>query len=110
MKQHTPGPWAIENTNHGIRLTYSDGMIRSHVADLFRAALCEEHGNLKANAHLIAAAPDLLSALEGLAIWDSDEDKPCFCLMHGDARPGPQSHDSYCEAAREAIAKARGEA
>jgi hypothetical protein len=66
--KHTPGPWAIENTNHGIRLTYSDGMLRSHVADLFTAALCEEHGNLEANARLIAAAPDLLSALSAIVI------------------------------------------
>jgi CelD/BcsL family acetyltransferase involved in cellulose biosynthesis len=64
--KHTPAPWAIENTNHGIRLTYSDGMLRSHVADLFTAALCEEHGNLEANARLIAAAPDLLSALSAI--------------------------------------------
>jgi CelD/BcsL family acetyltransferase involved in cellulose biosynthesis len=33
---------------------------------LFTAALCEEHGNLEANARLIAAAPDLLSALSAI--------------------------------------------
>jgi hypothetical protein len=72
--KHTPGPWAIENTNHGIRLTYSDGMLRSHVADLFTAALCEEHGNLEANARLIAAAPDLLDAVQAIVDAFGDQD------------------------------------
>jgi hypothetical protein len=70
-----PAPWArIENTNHGIRLTYSDGMLRSHVADLFTAALCEEHGNLEANARLIAAAPDLLDAVQAIVDAFGDQD------------------------------------
>lgn len=60
-------------------------------------------------AHLISAAPDLLSALESLAVWYNG--KPCFCHVHGDSeRARYTPHDSYCDKARAAIAKAKGEA
>jgi hypothetical protein len=103
MTNHTPGPWSVDLVCNKIRA--KDGEI-----DICRTFCDVSISEETANSHLISAAPDLLSALEGLAIWDSDDDKPCFCLMHGAARPGPQSHDSYCEAARYAIAKAKGDA
>ena len=60
-------------------------------------------------ARLIAAAPDLLSALEGLAVWNDGE--PCFCHVHGESeRARYTPHDSYCDKAREALRKAKGEA
>jgi hypothetical protein len=61
--QHTPALWRIEINDTGFRITHSDSGLRSHVATLHEAALCEEHGDTFANANLIAAAPDLLEAL-----------------------------------------------
>ena len=61
--KHTPGPWHLINTDGGdITVSYSDGVVRSHVARCYRQALAEEHGTLEGNARLIAAAPDLLAA------------------------------------------------
>lgn len=77
MNKHTPGPWWWEDwdTDGGPRT-------RSLVArpetkptpgmfpDLPNRILCDEDGDCApANKALIAAAPDLLSALEGLVEW-----------------------------------------
>ena len=58
MKTHTPGPWHL-----GMRpgpMIY--GPLGEQVADL-RGLTLEKYESI-ANAHLIASAPDLLSALE----------------------------------------------
>lgn len=84
-RQYTPGPWwAQENSAYGWSvLTYRD----SESADNFRirdtgATICgligdhtEERtsGNEEANARLIAAAPDLLEALQYAAQFLADE-------------------------------------
>jgi hypothetical protein len=89
MKSHyTPGPWNPHRSVSGFVIVYSDGENRSHVARLFDSALCEEHGSIEANAHLISAAPDLLSALER--------------LTH------PMADDEDLDYARSIIAKAKG--
>ena len=81
---HTPSPWHLHKSESDFLIVYSDGENRSHVAKLFDSTLCEEHGSLAANARLIAAAPDLLSALESAynaIAWDipggnlSDDDE-----------------------------------
>jgi hypothetical protein len=61
---HTPGPWRIEITDTGFRITHSNSGLRSHIATLHEAALCEEHGDTFANARLISAAPEMLDALQ----------------------------------------------
>jgi len=61
---HTPSPWHLQKSESDFIIVHSDGENRSHVAKLFDSTLCEEHGNLYANARLIAAAPDLLDLLE----------------------------------------------
>ena len=88
---HTPGPWAVRHTDNGLRIVYSDGELRSHVADLHSMSLCEEHGSLRANASLIAAAPDLLSALQRIE----------SSLEHE-----PEIYADILSVARNAIAKA----
>ncbi len=64
ITRHTPGPWKLEITNTGFRVIYSDSTLRSHIAALHEAALCEEHGDTFANARLIAAAPELRELVE----------------------------------------------
>jgi len=84
MNKHTPGPW---NRIKGDRNVYSAaGTVCKTPAILGGGSAAT---NWEANARLIAAAPDLLEALE--------------CLIKSD-------HDDVIEMARAAIARARGEA
>lgn len=92
---HTPGPWVLDDDGHDIR---------THLADQWPCGCVE--GNLiayvahtedvlgQANAHLIAAAPDLLAACEAL-LRDARE---FFPTVSGEA----------ITAAEDAIAKAKG--
>jgi hypothetical protein len=47
----------------GIGIRHHSGGLRSHIAELYESALCEEHGSIETNARLIAAAPTMLDAL-----------------------------------------------
>ncbi len=89
MSKHTPGPWRFNCHPHDgnyMRITCSNDLSEG---DNLRG-YCGE-----ANARLIAAAPDLLDALIGIAaLYDSDE--------------GCRTLPQYI-AARAAIAKATGE-
>jgi len=89
---HTPGPWAIlPNTPHFVRAMHpAEGM--QPVATVYHF-----NGELAANARLIAAAPELLEALEAVL-----PDLEHYVATHG---PGP---DKRLAIARAAIAKARG--
>lgn len=62
MSAHTPGPWSIEIDHQ----TEAPEFIRAyHEGEMFDiASLSDETENIEANARLIAAAPDLLFALE----------------------------------------------
>lgn len=105
MSKHTPGPWEIigKTTAQGGPL-----FIESICKDEHVGPICEIRSNLKypgcsqedangrnANASLIAAAPDLLEALEELLQLIEIE------------RPDWQHTEQHL--ARAAIAKARGE-
>jgi hypothetical protein len=63
--KHTPGPWAIERLTNGAYprtvITHQTNYRACIVADLHNASL---NGEAEANARLIAAAPELLAALE----------------------------------------------
>lgn len=106
--KHTPGPWQIVIDDDGNPLSgrpmvaaapeldcaivHWDGFVQSY----WRSARGDKE--IHANARLIAAAPDLLKALEELAdLFDA--------MVSGEYRP-----DSYTtQPARAAIAKAKGE-
>lgn len=86
---HTPGPWKHDSTW---------GLIKHG-----KTEICALHSGNPANAHLISAAPELLSALERLLQISQDE------------LDQSATHDGLinCEAlanARAAISKAKGEA
>ena len=58
---HTPGPWGCSDTSyhaHDYRLTRPDG------SPLPLNVIANDHSEQRANARLIAAAPDLLARLE----------------------------------------------
>lgn len=90
---HTPGPWQFyELPNHQgsdglgyIRTVPEDGLEIAHHGDIGRS-----WSENVANAHLIAAAPDLLESLRALL----------------EAIGGEESTDVWCVDARAAIAKA----
>lgn len=88
--KHTPGPWKLKRSG-----TISDNNGELVATTGYRVAVYSEEDD--ANARLIAAAPELLSAGEWmLALIDGKEQMP---------KPG----DEVAEALRAAIAKARGE-
>jgi hypothetical protein len=73
---YTPGPYIIRNLSntttskaafcerYTIERVTPDGL-RSVLADIHEASMCPEHGGTaETNAHLFAAAPDLLKALK----------------------------------------------
>jgi hypothetical protein len=112
MSKHTPGPWEIidkyrvhsalgADSGDGCPCDSSDGWLIADCSEsiaLVDGKICSLGENpLKANINLIAAAPDLLEALEYMlgCQYDYDERRQADCDM--------------CAKARAAISKARGE-
>lgn len=95
---HTPGPWGCTDTSyhaHDYRLTKPDG------SPLPVNAPFNDHSEQRANARLIAAAPDLLAAL----VYAEQ------ILRKSDMAPHCEDGCGHCDAAkaaRAAIAKAKG--
>ena len=113
--QHTPGPWVIERrSRHGekeisrIITPEKDGWgnplaICSFVSQWGRK-------DKPANANLIAAAPDLLAALEKM-VKEADthatiDANPVWDFADG---PMPEAKARHVDHARAAIAKAKGD-
>lgn len=109
--KHTPGKWIVGNRNgynpSSITALVDDNMLNDRVvADILGIRL---HCSIKdiepseelSNAHLIAAAPDLLEALEGLHDHLADYIK----INH----LGSTHHNQCMQMARDAIRKAKGE-
>ena len=90
---HTPGPWDVEPKGSRHFVDGADGLT---VAYLDRAGV-RERIEIEANALLIAAAPELIEALEAVL-----PDLEHYVATHG---PGP---DKRLAIARAAIAKAKG--
>lgn len=65
----------------------------------------EDYVNRTNDAHLMAAAPDLLEALDALVKINEDHNKS----IQGVIGTPPGWNDSYLDAARKALAKARGQ-
>lgn len=71
MSKHTPGPWLIAESVASRHAITNMRRIRSKNEGLEHGAVCDVYGiqdgsEASANAILIAAAPDLLDALEDL--------------------------------------------
>lgn len=125
LAQHTPGPWHIEPLQSTLGADMAicapaNGWVVAviqHDPDIQTAGEDEEingdnvvwHGPDKANARLIAAAPDLLAALEQFV----DDPLACASYKNEAAATGIRSNcDCWActktRIARAAIAKARG--
>ncbi len=93
--KHTPGPWIVEQVSGAIEVCNEE--------TLFTVARCGiGNGVSEANARLIAAAPELLAALERTA----------DVLEYYNENKGPTRDSALCDLfaiARAAIAKAKGE-
>lgn len=99
MNAHTPGPWEVDVDGTGWAIGPSDRFVATididHTIDENDTPLSD--AECEANARLIAAAPDLLEALR-------------FMLDAYVEDPWEANRSAAEEAARDAIARALGEA
>ena len=98
---HTPGPWSNDHSHPEWErnVVWAGDLVVAHVVD-------DQHDDADANAHLIAAAPELLAALK---MWmeletTCDGRRPCYCDDPEIAKHGK----CYACMATDAIAKAEG--
>lgn len=98
-KKHTPGPWVIgpDAVDEKRRQEHLIGLPRQPDG----MSMTERVANYAANAHLIAAAPDMLEALEEMLAAHNISDLPTREEIDRLVRAE--------DAARAAIKKARGE-
>lgn len=91
----TPGPWSTHPEElRGGRYWVIDGPVDVQDPECDEPLAIHEIDNGKANAHLIAAAPDLYAALEKLL---------------AKVECGTALNCAVCDAARAALSSARGE-
>lgn len=106
MSKHTPGPWMVDRT---VALgAYGVWTDPQGEADHKMRMVCSVYGmneldlpreERDANALLMAAAPDLLEALEGMKVG------VCWCELNYSGT----GHSVRCCRVREALSKAKGE-
>jgi hypothetical protein len=78
VSQHTPGPWTAFSTNVDAGDVHNDGV---RVAKCWSSTFAPPPQEAIANARLIAAAPELLAALEAVVrVADRKTDE--FDLAH----------------------------
>ena len=98
--QHTKGPWKVKAGSNAVLAGRKQICSHVNAASVLPVNIVEDRKIAEANARLIAAAPDLLEALQDL--FDADMEH----VLMGDGK------DDQIEAiakARAAIAKATGE-
>ena len=103
----TPGPWRYDRTN-GSPTTGEHMIAGAKPGYLAEVRDCGS-GDVRANAHLIAAAPDLYAALDDLLAAYAEPDQQICCGGHGCGCRGASVRDLAEHRARAALAKARGE-
>ena len=102
--KHTPGPWRVDIDRAIVADSQARGIWRTVVADLGLPTSPNGAQEREANAHLIAAAPDLLEALEELVVTADN----MRAWIERQAAATPEDHAAIARA-RAAIAKAKGE-
>lgn len=101
MSGHTPGPWfarpsVLQVTDQKVWFD-ADGVRHGETPNMVIECNCV------ADTHLIAAAPDLLVALQALGVVG---DGYCYCSH--ERNPERADHEPECRDARAAIARATG--
>ena len=98
---HTPAPWRIGNKWNSVVADGFTGYDDEGTIKAYGGHLVCESAKLPANAHLIAAAPDLYEALEEATKW----------IKWHREHPNTINNNSYLfdNKANAALAKARGE-
>lgn len=61
--KHTPGPWIVSPYGDGFEVDSAAGLCIAQTQQLRQTKRKEDHAERKANARLIAAAPELLDKL-----------------------------------------------
>ena len=103
-KKFTPGPWF--NGQDGFNLGCGVVYARHANGNPKDVATIRGWGSeQQENARLIASAPDLLEALDALVKINEDHNNS----IRGVIGTPPGWNDSYLDAARKALAKARGQ-
>ena len=103
---HTPGPWCIKRVRDFMMPTWlvqdADGRTVADCSNGYADTMPEE-----ANARLIAAAPALLAALEGMNhLGGAARGGYCICAARDGSAPDAR-HSTSCADARAAIRQAR---
>lgn len=102
MTERTPGEWTVveRDDEDVLEITCDARLSRTPIASIAIGWDGPIEAEQHANAHLIAAAPDLLEALEDhVGDWC---DRHCTLLDHND-------HWEECTTGRALIAKAKGQ-
>ena len=75
MSTHTPGPWVVADQSRAVRQSDSlSGVVGELIVDCFHPDTLREMQEVRANARLIASAPELLEALQRLlSAFDADQ-------------------------------------
>ena len=117
MSGHTPGPWTVEDNAimasvgaHICTVSTSDDFPCLTESDDKTEAEVRSDCDIEceANARLIAAAPDLLTALSELLHAYSEPDRRLCCDGRDCGCMGATAHQEAEHYARKAIAKAEG--
>lgn len=109
MSVHTPGPWIIVNEDYGqiirgAETEREDRGTKYKFRDFVASTWGERSEINDVNARLIAAAPELLEALNTMT------NRYCSLVNSGDAGNWNPEEDPEVQQARAVIAKATGEA
>jgi hypothetical protein len=100
--QHTPGPWKVKAGTNAVLAGRKQICSHVNAASALPVNMLEDQEIAQANARLIAAAPELLDALQELTQIASVLEATCL----GDSR----AKENRMDRARAAIAKATGAA
>ena len=96
MGKYTPGPWKMYNTDYGVGVTskHSDVAI---CRDNYNAPLDSRRKPEEdiANACLMAAAPDMISALRAILAVSERRDGPAWNVISDTARAGINKAEGF---------------
>ncbi len=113
MSDHTPGPWTVSQNAYGAVFVHGGETLTTAVGTEYKALVAggNSHDTLTLeNASLIAAAPDLLTALAELLHAYSEPDRRLCCDGRDCGCRGATIHQMAEHYARKAIDKAEGRA